>query len=201
VQEPDLVSWLRTAQRCSGEDIGERLLSLTCPVDHPLKVLHDVRQCLPRLREEAYRNQRRERYSTAAWDAETGPCHHSPIAGLTKITRSNACDLGVLKQDRRANAGGKVRAVLTLDPGVADPVDPRRDEGASLIDNLVRERARRMLAQAVRQSVSDLGAVAIPLAWRRSGDRSGPRPPPRLTRAGAPRDGRACGERPTAARS
>jgi hypothetical protein len=36
---------------------------------------------------------------------------------------------------------GKVRPVLTVVPGVADPVDPGRDDSASLIDNLVREGA------------------------------------------------------------
>jgi transposase-like protein len=50
---------------------------------------------------------------------------------------------------------GKVRPVLTVVPGVADSVDPRRDDGASLIDNLVREGARRMLAQALQAEVDD----------------------------------------------
>src|SRR4051812_46813798 len=50
---------------------------------------------------------------------------------------------------------GKVRPVLTVVPGVADPGDPRRDDSASLIDNLVREGARRMLAQALQAEVDD----------------------------------------------
>jgi transposase-like protein len=50
---------------------------------------------------------------------------------------------------------GKVRPVLTVVPGVADPGDPRRDDSVSLIDNLVREGARRMLAQALQAEVDD----------------------------------------------
>jgi transposase-like protein len=45
--------------------------------------------------------------------------------------------------------------VLTVVPGVADPGDPRRDDSVSLIDNLVREGARRMLAQALQAEVDD----------------------------------------------
>jgi transposase-like protein len=50
---------------------------------------------------------------------------------------------------------GKVRPVLTVVPGVADPGDPRRDDSVSLIDNLVREGARRMLTQALQAEVDD----------------------------------------------
>ena len=50
---------------------------------------------------------------------------------------------------------GKVRPVLTVVPGAADADDPRRDGGASLIDELVREGARRMLAEALQAEVDD----------------------------------------------
>ncbi len=50
---------------------------------------------------------------------------------------------------------GKVRPVLTVVPGVADADDPRRDGGVSLIDDLVREGARRMLAEALQAEVDD----------------------------------------------
>jgi hypothetical protein len=46
---------------------------------------------------------------------------------------------------------GKVRPVLTVVPGAADAEDARRSEaGAALIDELVREGARRMLAEALQ---------------------------------------------------
>jgi transposase-like protein len=48
---------------------------------------------------------------------------------------------------------GKVRPVLTVVPGVADADDPRRPDGAALIDELVREGARRMLAEALQAEV------------------------------------------------
>src|SRR5215208_5179546 len=48
---------------------------------------------------------------------------------------------------------GKVRPVLTVVPGAADADDPRRCDGASLIDDLVREGARRMLAEALQAEV------------------------------------------------
>jgi putative transposase len=48
---------------------------------------------------------------------------------------------------------GKVRPVLTVVPGAADADDPRRDGGASLIDEIVREGARRMLAEALQAEV------------------------------------------------
>jgi transposase-like protein len=48
---------------------------------------------------------------------------------------------------------GKVRPVLTVVPGAADADDPRRPEGAALIDELVREGARRMLAEALQAEV------------------------------------------------
>src|SRR5215218_6460302 len=49
---------------------------------------------------------------------------------------------------------GKVRPVLTVVPGAADADDPRRDGGTSLIDELVREGARRMLAEALQAEVA-----------------------------------------------
>jgi len=48
---------------------------------------------------------------------------------------------------------GKVRLVLTVVPGAADADDPRRPDGAVLIDELVREGARRMLAEALQAEV------------------------------------------------
>src|SRR4249920_673939 len=48
---------------------------------------------------------------------------------------------------------GKVRPVLTVVPGAADADDPRRPDGASLIDEIVREGARRMLAEALQAEV------------------------------------------------
>jgi putative transposase len=49
---------------------------------------------------------------------------------------------------------GKVRPVLTIVPGAADADDPRRLDGASLlIDEIVREGARRMLAEALQAEV------------------------------------------------
>ena len=45
--------------------------------------------------------------------------------------------------------------MLTVVPGVADADDPRRDDGVSLIDDLVREGARRMLAEALQAEVDD----------------------------------------------
>ena len=60
---------------------------------------------------------------------------------------------------------GKVRPVLTVVPGAADPVDPRRSSGAaSLIDELVREGARRMLAEALQAEVEDYIAALPPSA-------------------------------------
>jgi transposase-like protein len=43
--------------------------------------------------------------------------------------------------------------VLTVVPGAADADDPRRPDGASLIDEIVREGARRMLAEALQAEV------------------------------------------------
>ena len=43
--------------------------------------------------------------------------------------------------------------MLTVVPGAADADDPRRDGGASLIDEIVREGARRMLAEALQAEV------------------------------------------------
>ena len=48
---------------------------------------------------------------------------------------------------------GKVRPVFTVVPGAADADAPRRDGGASLIDEIVREGARRMLAEALQAEV------------------------------------------------
>jgi transposase-like protein len=45
--------------------------------------------------------------------------------------------------------------VLTVVPGASDADDPRRDGGVSLIDDLVREGARRMLAEALQAEVDD----------------------------------------------
>ena len=50
---------------------------------------------------------------------------------------------------------GKVRPVLTVVPGAADADDPGRDNGSALIDELVREGARRMLAEALQAEVED----------------------------------------------
>jgi putative transposase len=47
---------------------------------------------------------------------------------------------------------GKVRPVLTVVPGVADADDPR-GVGSSLIDEIVRDGARRMLAEALQAEV------------------------------------------------
>jgi putative transposase len=43
--------------------------------------------------------------------------------------------------------------VLTVVPGAADADDPRRPEGVALIDEIVREGARRMLAEALQAEV------------------------------------------------
>src|SRR5215207_6438564 len=51
---------------------------------------------------------------------------------------------------------GKVRPVLTVVPGAADADDRRRDGGTALIDELVREGARRMLAEALQAEVEDI---------------------------------------------
>jgi transposase-like protein len=45
--------------------------------------------------------------------------------------------------------------VLTVVPGAADADDPRRGSGGALIDDLVREGARRMLAEALQAEVED----------------------------------------------
>src|SRR5215208_49751 len=51
---------------------------------------------------------------------------------------------------------GRVRPVLTVVPGAADADDPRHPEGSSsVIDEIVREGARRMLAQALQAEVDD----------------------------------------------
>src|SRR5215213_2347758 len=50
---------------------------------------------------------------------------------------------------------GRVRPVLTVVPGAADADGPRRPDGGALIDELVREGARRMLAEALQAEVDD----------------------------------------------
>src|SRR3954454_19328641 len=51
---------------------------------------------------------------------------------------------------------GRVRPVLTVVPGAADADDPRHPDGSSsVIDEIVREGARRMLAQALQAEVDD----------------------------------------------
>ena len=61
----------------------------------------------------------------------------------------------VLKQGRRANAGREGTPVLTVVPDTADGEDSRCDGGSSsLIDEIVREGARRMLAAALEAEVA-----------------------------------------------
>src|ERR687890_2139766 len=48
---------------------------------------------------------------------------------------------------------GRVRPVLTVVPGAADADDPRRPDGVALIDEIVRDGARRMLAEALQAEV------------------------------------------------
>ena len=48
---------------------------------------------------------------------------------------------------------GRVRPVLTVVPGAADADEPRRPDGVALIDEIVREGARRMLAEALQAEV------------------------------------------------
>src|SRR5689334_25395223 len=50
---------------------------------------------------------------------------------------------------------GRVRPVLTVVPGAADADDPRRPDGVGLIDETVREGARRMLVEASAAEVDD----------------------------------------------
>ena len=45
--------------------------------------------------------------------------------------------------------------MLTVVPGAADADDSRRPEGVALIDEIVREGARRMLAEALQAEVED----------------------------------------------
>jgi transposase-like protein len=61
-----------------------------------------------------------------------------------------------LKPSSKAGAAtpvGKVRPVFTVVAGAADADDPRRPDGSALIDELVREGARRMLAEALQAEV------------------------------------------------
>src|SRR3954464_10287207 len=48
---------------------------------------------------------------------------------------------------------GRVRPVLTVVPGAADADDPRRPDSGALIEEIVREGARRMLAEALQAEV------------------------------------------------
>ena len=45
--------------------------------------------------------------------------------------------------------------MLTVVPGAADADDPGRPDGGALIDEIVREGARRMLAEALQAEVDD----------------------------------------------
>jgi transposase-like protein len=62
----------------------------------------------------------------------------------------------ILRPSSKAGAPtpvGKVRPVLTVVPGATEADDPRRSDGVALIDELVREGARRMLAEALQAEV------------------------------------------------
>src|SRR4051794_17805856 len=62
----------------------------------------------------------------------------------------------ILRPSSKAGAPtpvGRVRPVLTVVPGAADADDPRRPDGVALIDEIVREGARRMLAEALQAEV------------------------------------------------
>src|SRR3954454_14194066 len=62
----------------------------------------------------------------------------------------------ILRPSSKAGAPtpvGRVRPVLTVVPGAADAADPRRPDGVALIDKIVREGARRMLAEALQAEV------------------------------------------------
>jgi hypothetical protein len=61
--------------------------------------------------------------------------------------------LQALKQGRRANAGRRVRPNVTVVRAAADAEDPRGPDGVALIDEIVREGARRMLAEALQAAV------------------------------------------------
>jgi hypothetical protein len=63
----------------------------------------------------------------------------------------------ILRLSSKTGAGtpvGRVRPVLTVVPGAAD-ADDSHGGGSSLIDELVREGARRMLAEALQAEVDD----------------------------------------------
>jgi transposase-like protein len=67
-----------------------------------------------------------------------------------------------LKQGRRANAGREgTTPMLTVVPGAVDAENPRLVGGSSLIDEIVREGARRMLAEALRAEVDAYIAAFI----------------------------------------
>src|SRR3954471_12880767 len=65
---------------------------------------------------------------------------------------------------------GRVRPVLTVVPGAADADDPRRPDSGALIDEIVREGARRMLAEALQAEVD-----AYIAAFRHERDENGRR--------------------------
>src|ERR671921_415804 len=65
---------------------------------------------------------------------------------------------------------GKVRPVLTVVPGAADADDPRHLDSGALIDEIVREGARRMLAEALQAEVD-----AYIAAFREERDENGRR--------------------------
>src|SRR3954452_18230756 len=65
---------------------------------------------------------------------------------------------------------GRVRPVLTVVPGAADADDPRRPDSGAFIDEIVREGARRMLAEALQAEVD-----AYIAAFRHERDENGRR--------------------------
>ena len=90
--------------------------------------------------------------------------------------------------------------MLTVVPGAADADDPGRPDGVALIDEIVREGARRMLAEALQAEVD-----AYIAAFRDERDEHGRRlvvrngthqPREVLTSAGRGRGDRAAGQRP-----
>src|SRR4051794_30238158 len=60
-----------------------------------------------------------------------------------------------VREQRGTSPVGRVRPVLTVVPGVGDGADDPRPAGVALIDELVREGARRMLAEALQAEVED----------------------------------------------
>src|SRR3954469_14569370 len=84
---------------------------------------------------------------------------------------------------------GRVRPVLTVVPGAADADGPRRPDGVALIDEIVREGARRMLAEALQAEVDAYIAQFLherdENGRRLVGGNSTPQPREVLTSAGA----------------